>query len=97
MKITIGSVDYEVMIDENLGENQLGECHYKEQRILLNPALSKDIKEATFWHEVLHAILEQMGRKQDEKLVNELSYAITGVLKNVSFSLFERVCSQQQI
>lgn len=99
MKITIGSVDYEVLIDENLERgNLIGECDYNSQQIRLSPNIKDDRREAVFWHEIIHAIFEQIGAKQDEALIDRLSYQIHGVLKaNASFSLFELVQNKELI
>lgn len=93
--IKIGSVDYEIVIDDGLRREELiGQCDYNAQVIRLCPSILGDRREAVLWHEVLHAIFEQIGEEQNEVLIDRLSYAIHGVLKNnASFSLFETTYS----
>lgn len=97
MKIKIGSVDYEVVMDEHLSRgNLIGECDYNNQKISISPSINGDRRESVFWHEIIHAIFEQIGEEQNEALIDRLSYQIHGVLKaNASFSLFDQVQNQQ--
>ena len=93
MKLKIGSIDYLLVIDDGLKrEGSIGQCAYMEQEIRLCPSISGDKREATFWHEILHAIFNQIGEEQNEALIDRLSYQIHGVLKeNASFYLCEHL------
>lgn len=91
--IKIGSVDYAVVMDDGLKrEGLIGQCDYNAQEVRLCPTILDDRRETVFWHEILHAIFEQIGEEQNEALIDRLSYAIHGVLKaNASFSLFQKI------
>lgn len=98
MKIKIGSTDYEMkkvsedVIFDTLSANEeerknssiAGCIHNFQTEILINKEYSDQIKKQTFWHEVLHGMLMEIGSDMngDENFVNALSLQIYGVLKN---------------
>lgn len=60
---------------------ELGLCSYKEQQITLRPDMHPTTERIVLWHEVIHAILFQLGyNDHDEKLVDGLAHNIVSVL-----------------
>lgn len=90
MNLQVNGIDYKIKIDEKLEYRGLiGECDYNTQTISLAPKIDGDRRDAVLWHEILHAIFEQIGEEQNEALIDRLSYSIHGVLKtNANFSIF---------
>lgn len=93
MIIKINGIDYGICLDEKLEHRSLiGECDYNTQTISLHPKIEGDRRDAVLWHEILHAIFEQIGEEQNEALIDRLSYSLHGVLKtNASFSIFKAI------
>lgn len=63
-------------------ELKIGEVDYLNQKIKIMNGLSYDIQKVTLWHEILHAILNQLGfeEAENEHLVQSLATAIHQVL-----------------
>ena len=60
---------------------EYGLCDYKRQTITLQPDLHPTVERLVLWHEIIHAILYQLGyNDHDEKLVDGLAHSIVSVL-----------------
>lgn len=60
---------------------EYGLCDYKRQTITLQPDLHPTAERLVLWHEIIHAILYQLGYSDhDEKLVDGLAHSIVSVL-----------------
>lgn len=60
---------------------EYGLCDYKRQTITLQPDLHPTAERLVLWHEIIHAILYQLGyNDHDEKLVDGLAHSIVSVL-----------------
>lgn len=78
---TIKYVDY--ISKEEL---KIGEVDYINQEIKIMNDLSNDIKNITLWHEIIHAILNQLGfeESENEHLVQSLATGIHQVISDSS-------------
>lgn len=78
---TIKYVDY--ISKEEL---KIGEVDYINQEIKIMNDLSNDIKNVTLWHEIIHAILNQLGFEdsENEHLVQSLATGIHQVISDNS-------------
>lgn len=60
----------------------LGQCHMPNATIQLEKALQKEVKEQTFCHELVHAIMFTMGmRDHDERFVDGFAVFLHQYLK----------------
>ena len=95
-KIRVGRKHYSVeVIEAMLRKREMGRVHYGTQLIELGRTSNTTGKRYsntqvldTFWHEVTHAILEEMGRHNlnaDEKFVTEFANRLTQVIKTAKF------------
>lgn len=99
MKINIGHTEYDLtkVSEAALGEEYAkhkddcddemvaGYCHPLLAEIKIGKELPFQAKKQVFWHEAVHAILDEMGMaklSEDEGFVDALSKQIYGVLKN---------------
>ncbi len=59
-------------------ELKIGEVDYINQEIKIMNELSDDIKKVTLWHEIIHAVLNQLGfeEAENEHLVQSLATGI---------------------
>lgn len=88
MTIKIGPIDFIVkdvtdLRDED-GAKLDGSLLHGSCEILLEKSLHPQIKQMTLWHEIIHAILVQAGRREDgqnEGLIDSLAYGIAAVLR----------------
>lgn len=83
-KVKIGALEYKVIVtnDISLGCEYAGEILYREQIIHIRP-MEKQRMEATFLHEVLHGVYENLGYKDhDEKPVDELAHALHALISD---------------
>ena len=95
-KIRVGKKQYSVeIVEAMLRKRDMGRVHYGTQLIELGRTSNTTGKRYsntqvldTFWHEVTHAILEEMGRHSlnaDEKFVTEFANRLTQVIKTAKF------------
>ena len=96
IKIRVGRKQYSVeVIEAMLRKREMGRVHYGTQIIELGRTSNTTGKRYSdtqvlnsFWHEVTHAILEEMGRhtlNNDEKFVTEFANRLTQVIKTAKF------------
>jgi len=64
-----------------LGSNQLGECQFKLGLILIDKELSKELKEDTLIHEVIHMISAANALELDETTVAVLAVNLSQYLR----------------
>jgi len=95
-KMRIGNKQYSIEIVEAMLEKRhRGRISYTAQTIRLGqrsnvtnkPYTHEQVKE-TFWHEVIHGILHDMGRdtlNRDERFVNEFAYRLNKAINSARF------------
>lgn len=67
----------------DLAEDHMGECRSYEQRILIEEGLKYDTQKETLFHEVLHAISDEMLEEESglsETQVTQMSRGVLAVL-----------------
>lgn len=83
-QINILGAKYEIEFVDYISKEELkiGEVDYLNQEIKIMNGLSDDIQKVTLWHEILHAVLNQLGfeEAENEHLVQSLATAIHQVL-----------------
>jgi hypothetical protein len=95
-KLKVGDKWYSVEVVEAMREKGLmGKVYYPDQKIKIGLASNRtgtkfklDHVQDTFWHEVVHAILEDMGRdalNRDEKFVTQFANLLTQAIKTAKF------------
>lgn len=87
-KIRIGNYDYDVELVEDLSLNCLGRGALLKQKIKLNSEMSQELREETFFHEIIHQILGQKSFSQEDKnetLIDCLAAGLYQVLKENDF------------
>lgn len=83
-KVKVAGIDYEVREVEELDFDpmHLGDCIYQQSLIRIKQGMSKDKKEQTFVHELLHACFHEAGfDEQDEDTINRVAIVLHQVLK----------------
>lgn len=83
-KLKVGGSTYAVNITDRLalGMDYSGEILYAEQEINIRPGAQGHM-EAVFLHEMVHAILDHMGRKEhDEQEVDGIAQALHMIIKD---------------
>lgn len=69
-------------------DGSLGLCSHNLATISLRRNLKKDVKEATFYHELVHAILDTLNYHKlsnDEKFVDTFGQALHQVTKTAEY------------
>ena len=95
-KLKVGDKWYSVEVVEAMREKGLmGRVYYPEQKIkigLISNRTGTKFKlervQDTFWHEVVHAILQDMGRdalNSDEKFVTGFANRLTKAIQTAKF------------
>jgi hypothetical protein len=93
-KIKVGEKWYSIEVVEAMQEHgMLGEVNYPAQKIKVSTThnkrkLAKDDVQDTFWHELIHAILYDMGRyklTKDEVFVTGLSSRLHKAIASARF------------
>ena len=85
MKIRILGIDYSVREVQIINDNDtiMGLCRYQANEILIKKGLSDADKKITLIHEILHAVLGQLGfenENDNENMIKSLSTALYLVL-----------------
>lgn len=86
--LKVGGMTYKVIIQEHFkayddDRNLWGYCDYEQQIIYIRESLSQQKKKQVLVHELTHAILHEVGYKeQDEDLVNRFSKGLHQFLKD---------------
>ncbi|HGI4159096.1 TPA: ImmA/IrrE family metallo-endopeptidase [Streptococcus agalactiae] len=93
--LKVGGMTYNVVIQEHFkayddDRNLWGYCDYEQQIIYIRESLSEQKKKQVLVHELTHAILHEVGYKeQDEELVSRFSIGLHQVLKDNSTLTFQ--------
>lgn len=66
-QFTLGGINWQVVQNHPV-PNAMGACFVEEAKILLDTDLSRQIKEQTFCHELVHAILFAMGQTAHDEV-----------------------------
>lgn len=62
---TLGAVKWKVVEQDHL-PNSMGASYMQEAKVALLKDLPKEVKEQTFYHELVHTILFAMGKPADQ-------------------------------
>jgi len=95
-KMRIGNKQYSVeIVEAMLEKKRMGHVSYPAQTIKLglrsnvtHKRFAPEQVQETFWHEVTHAILHDMGRdtlNRDEKFVTEFAHRLTKAINTARF------------
>lgn len=93
-RISIGGVSFRVKLVDRCEDNNLGNCCVAEGRIEIaelwdkNRHQSEDSKKQTFYHELVHCILDTMGENElskNERFVNIFASFLNEALKDSRF------------
>lgn len=95
-KMRVGNKQYSVeIVEAMLEKKRMGQVHYPSQTIKLgvrsnvtNKPYSEAVRQETFWHEVTHAILHDMGRdtlNRDERFVTEFAHRLAKAIRTARF------------
>jgi hypothetical protein len=82
--VKVGGLTYTVEVTPHIsfGENYNGETLYRELKINIRP-MEPDMMYRTFIHELLHAIMDNLGHNQhDEKQIDEMAGALFALIKD---------------
>jgi hypothetical protein len=80
----LGGVQWSVELVDKISGDDLGECDSTGYKIQLLRSLDHQAMVHTFYHELLHAILDTLGRSKlskDEELVDAASNLLVQFLK----------------
>lgn len=69
-KLYLDGLEWEVSVVD-LGHDQAGECRGEECHILIANRLTAQVREQTFWHELLHALARTRDFDVDKKHTEE--------------------------
>ena len=94
--IRVGKHKYSIeVVEAMLRKRDMARVHYPARKIeigRMNNVTGKRFSDTqvldSFWHEVTHAILEEMGRhtlNSDERFVTEFANRLTQVIKTAEF------------
>lgn len=86
MKIRILGIDYSVREVQLINDDDtiMGLCRYQANEILIKKGLSDADKKITLIHEILHAVLGQLGfenENDNENMIKSLSTSLYLVLE----------------
>lgn len=85
-KIKIGGKVYSIVITDNLRLGSLnctGECDYEQLKIRLTTDTCENKKQADFIHEVIHAVADNLGYKnQNEQEIEAFAQALYAVIQD---------------
>lgn len=93
-KISVGGQEIRIDIVDKINGNCLGRCCLGGGFIEISNVFHEDVKQSdsskrnTFFHEVVHAILETMGEaklSENEKFVSSFSGFLTEAMKDAIF------------
>lgn len=85
MKIKIGSSEYKLVIEEEFEKNVCGILDAEVGEIQIKNCELSQYKQQTFWHEVVHGMLDEMGSltlSDNEEFVEGFSRQLYGFYKN---------------
>ena len=92
--IRVGKKRYSIEVVETMLQHRMGSVDHDTQRITIGRKstsghrYSQAIMTDTFWHELVHAILNDMGRhtlNQDEQFVTGFANRLTKAIQSARF------------
>lgn len=95
-KIKVGGLYYKIVeldfIEINGDRNFKGACRYRNLEIELLKEIPEELKNQTLVHEILHAIIEEVGidLEEEEDFVNRISKVLYQVLKENDLSFMRK-------
>ena len=91
-KVKVGAHVYDIVrsSDEGDYDARFGHCFPRKLKIYIDPNVAQSQAEETFFHEVLHAVCDQLhlfpktsdGQREEEEKVQPLGHAIYQLLKD---------------
>lgn len=92
MKIRILGIDYSVREVQLINDDDtiMGLCRYQANEILIKKGLSDADKKITLIHEILHAVLGQLGfenENDNENMIKSLSTSLYLVIRENNLTL----------
>lgn len=95
-RVRVGAKQYSIDIVETmLRKRDMGRIHYDQHRIELGKTsnvtgkrFAPETLQENFWHEMVHAILHDMGRSnlnRDEKFVQDFAQRLTQAINSARF------------
>lgn len=92
MKIRILGIDYSVREVQIINDDDtiMGLCRYQANEILIKKGLSDADKKITLIHEILHAVLGQLGfenENDNENMIKSLSTSLYLVIRENNLTL----------
>lgn len=92
-KVKVGGIDYDVSVKDLSSFDQpnsfmMGKHHEMNTSIEISDKLSKQKRDQTFIHELLHAVVCESGLELDdeETVVNQMGLVLYQILKDNDFS-----------
>ena len=85
MKIKIGGSEYKLVIEEEFEQDICGAIDPEVGEIQIKNCELSQYKQQTFWHEVVHGMLDEMGSltlSGNEEFVEGFSRQLYGFYKN---------------
>lgn len=89
MKIKVGGMSYDLVpVDSLVSKDKSrilhAEIDYADGQIRYDKDGCPEFQEISFWHETLHAIIEQAGHleKHDEQVIQAISYALPQIIRD---------------
>lgn len=94
MTIKIGAIPFSVSLTDGFAEDDAnnvccGQVEHDAAKISIRRIMPVEQRRATLWHEILHAMFNQMGlngTKQEERIVTALGYGIAALLDDNSLA-----------
>lgn len=81
--LEIGDVSYRVCLAKKLKNNDMGFCDDDMKLIVLSRNQELNELNATFWHEILHAIEFEFKLNLGHDKINKLEWAILQVMRQL--------------
>lgn len=85
MKILVGGSEYKLKFTEDIEDNACGFLDPTNGEIVVCSDMNQQLIKQTFWHEVVHAMLEESGNikiSNNEEIVDALARQIYCFFKN---------------
>jgi hypothetical protein len=79
-KLKVGAITYSI-VESSIPD--YGSIDYETQTISIRKGLAKDARDVTLWHEVIHAIMYNMGHvNHDEIIVDGIAHGVLQCLRD---------------
>ena len=60
---------------------RMGSFNSATGEILIKATLPDDVKLVTFWHELVHSVLDMAGQKHNERMIDALSHGLVALFE----------------